>query len=881
MAKTRSRRPDQSADPALLTLSNGLRVVLQQARFSPVVSLSAWVGVGSADESPAEAGLAHLHEHMIFKGTARRGVGQIAREVEGAGGEINAFTSYDHTCYYLTMGRDDLELGLDILADAIGGATFDADELRKEIEVVLEEIRLYRDLPQYHVSEGCWGEAFRAHPYGKPILGDPRVLRALKRGELLRFYRKHYRAPNLVLAVAGDFEWEPTRRLIAKLFGALPGGPLRAAPRPVEPAQTHNRSLVMRDPIRQAHLALAWHGVSWGDPAAAELDLLSLILGHGDSSRLEHRVKSMKRLVHEVTTQVFSSRDPGLFGIEASTNPELIREAYQAVLAETYQLSANPVSEEELERAKLNIEAAFIGKRETASGIGQALGYSVILSGGVDLERRYLERVLAADRAGLRRTAERFFTHANLTATVLVPSDFKLQPRELAQLSRQARQAVTSAAKPVAKAKKAAVAPALIGCAGCRRRLKRAVLPNGIRVIVQETDHAPLVAIRTLSLGGLRYETAANNGIANLTAQMLTRGTARLSAITFAKIVEGMAGNMHGISGNNSIGVGAEFLSRDFDRGFELVAEAMREPAFRSTELARKKQEITGYIRDKLDNPSQVVRDLFMRTLFPAHPYGLPMLGSEETLRGLDAEALRLHWQELLCPANLVIAIAGDVSFEAALARIEKSFGDLPARPFAPLRLPPPQPPAGVVRVAETLAKEQTHLLVGFLGSRIGSADEYALHVLNAALSGQGGRLFLELRDRRHLAYSVFSFVREGIERGSFGVYLGTSPQTADEALAALLEQLERVISQPPAGRELRWAKRYLIGSHQLDMQTAGSVALTMGLNELLDLGYRAHLLLADRVRKVTEKQIAAVVRKYLTLERMVVARVGEGERAD
>jgi zinc protease len=170
-------------------LPNGLRVVMQQARFAPVVSLSMWVDVGSADETPDEAGLAHLHEHMIFKGTSRRGVGAIAAEVEGAGGEINAFTSFDQTCYYLSLGRDELALGLDILADAMSGATFDPAELKKEIEVVLEEIRLYRDMPAHYVSERVWAELFRAHPYGRPILGSRDVLANLKRADVLRFYR--------------------------------------------------------------------------------------------------------------------------------------------------------------------------------------------------------------------------------------------------------------------------------------------------------------------------------------------------------------------------------------------------------------------------------------------------------------------------------------------------------------------------------------------------------------------------------------------------------------------------------------------------------------------------------------------------------------------
>ncbi|MDP8222289.1 MAG: pitrilysin family protein [Candidatus Lernaella stagnicola] len=875
MAKNTSSRNRESGEPVLLTLPNGLRVVVQEVRFAPVVSMAVWVGVGSADEKLREAGLAHLHEHMIFKGTKRRGVGEIAAEIEGSGGEINAFTSYDQTCYYLTLGRDELKVGLDILADAMSSAAFDSKELKKEIQVVLEEMKLYRDLPNFLVSEACWAKAFEAHPYGRPILGLPSVLKKTNRRAVLRFYSKYYRPDNMVLTVAGDLDTDATLKLIKRLFSSMDAAPVRRLERAVEPAQTKFRGQVIQDPIRTAHLYLAWHGAKWDEPLAAELDLLSIILGHGYSSRLEHRVKAIKGLVHEVSAHVFAPRDPGVFGVDAVTSPDLLRQAYSAILTEVYRLRSELVREDEFDRARRSIEASFIGRRETAGGICQALGYSVIMTEDIHLVREYLQRVMSANREKLRDAAQKVLSHHNLTATALIPKNYSLHPRELDAMSQKMAQLVDGEKRGTAKPRPPAPSPALVGEKGRRGRLKKTVLANGVTLLVQETAHAPIVAMRTLMLGGARYEPRNEHGLSNLTANMLARGTKEKSAISFAKIVEGMAGAVHGVAGYNSIGVAAEFLSRDFDIGLGLVAEAMLQPAFRPTELKRAKEELIGHVRERLDSPSQVVRDLFLEHLYPSHPYGRNLLGTEDSLVSLDNENLAKYWRRLLSPANLIISIAGDVRFEEVLEQAQENFGKMRKKIFREAKIAAPTPPQGVLTADRTMNKEQVHLLVGFLGCRIGQSDEYALQVLNAALSGQGGRLFMELRDRKHLAYSVFSFHREGIERGSFGVYIGTGPQTAETAQDALLEQLERVVAKPPKGKEFERAKRMLIGSLQLDLQTAGSIALTMGLNELLGLGYRAHQRQAEKIRKVTSEQVAKAARKYIDLQRMVIARVG------
>lgn len=876
MAKSRARQTRTTINqPHFYRLPNGLRVVLQQTDFAPVVSMALWVTVGSADEKPSETGLAHVFEHMIFKGTERRGVGQIAAEVEDAGGEINAFTSYDQTCFYINLGKDEYRQGLDILADAIQNAAFDRTELANEIQVILEELALYRDVPEAHLAEQAMARTFRVHPYGRPIIGLEEVLNKLRRADIMRFYHRHYRPDRMVLSVVGDFPLAQIKASITRLFGKMPGQTSRLASRRPEPKQNRFRSLIMHDRVNQAHLHLLWHGPKWNGALAAELDLLAMVLGGGESSRLQNRIKSTRGLVNSISAHLFSPTDPGVFTVEAAMKPAKVSAATDAILREVYRARESMVGKKELERVKKNLEAAFIGRHETAGGTSQILGYSVALTGDIHLEKEYLERVRTATRVGLRQAARKYLNHGNFTLAMLLPKGEKLTRSEIEGVAQKAHRACFHAPSISDEVPRlSAPAVQLSGSEGRRGRLKRVVLPNGIRLIVKESAHAPFVAIRTCMLGGTRYEKPKQNGISNLTARLLSRGTREKSALQFAKEVEGMAGGIRGISGYNSIGVAAEFLSRDFQKGMELTAEAMLEASFRPQQISRQKQIIRGQLRRKKDDLHHLVRDLFADTLYGKHPYGRTLQGTEKTLARIDRQAIKKFWRSLLDPADLVIAIAGDVRWETAVEQAELLYGGLRPKGFTPLTFPDPAPPSGKVLREEVLPKEQAHILLGFLGCRIGSPDEYALQLLNAALSGQGGRLFLELRDRMHLAYQVYSFHREGIERGSFGAYIGTSNQFIDLALSALIGQIKNAIEKPPQGRELARAKRYLIGSMRLDLQTNGSLALAIGLNELLGPGHRAHLRYADKVKRVTDEKMRQVVQRYLSTDDMVIAMI-------
>ncbi len=863
------------------TLPNGLRVILQETHAAPVVAWTLWVRVGSGDETDAESGIAHVHEHMLFKGTARRGVGEIAMAVEGSGGQINAYTSFDQTVYYCTIASRYLDVGLDVLADAAQNSSFDPVELAREEEVVLEEIKRGEDSPGTKISRILFETAYRVHPYRRPIIGTKAHVRSFTREMITDFYRRWYVPNNMVLVAVGDFKSEDVRRKIENAFGAFPSKPVPSPHRPDEPPQAAMRSSVVPDAIQQAYLQMAFPACDLLHPDAPALEVLALILGQGESSRLYRRVKAAQQKVHDVRTHAYTLRDPGLFLVGALVDPGREIEAQTAILQETFRLREERVSPAELAKAKLNIEAEAIYDKETVQGLAHKLAFYEALAGDVAFEGEFLARVNAVTREDVREVARRILTPERLSVAMLVPEAAAqaLTPEAVRAASEKprppSRRARTSA-KTIARPGPAAASrvPDQPRASVPDRPATLSVLPNGLRIIVKESHAVPVVAIRAALLGGLLIEDRRSNGISDLMANMLTKGTRRRTAEDIAEEIERIAGSISGSSGRNSLGVEVEVLSRHFRRAVDLLADVTLAPAFDARELAKQRADTLAAIARREDDLAGFAVDAFAATLYERHPYRLTTLGTPASVKRITRADLRRAWARLCVPANLVISVVGDVSGKEAVAALRRAFGSMRPRAFQRPRLPRETGPRAPKRLEIHRDKEQAHLLLGFLGTTLGDRDKYAIEVLNTVLAGQGGRLFVELRDRQSLAYSVTSFSMEGIDPGYVAVYMATSPGKIRRAIAGVRKELSRIRREKVPEEELARAKRNGVGSYEIDLQRAMSQAANLGFNELYGLGLEESRAYPEKILAVTAEDVQRVARKYLRMDRPVIVLV-------
>jgi zinc protease len=840
------------------TLDNGLKVVLVEDHAAPVVALNVWVRVGSADEHADEAGMAHVFEHMLFKGTERRAVGEIARTVEAAGGMINAFTSFDMTVYHITMASRDVATGIDVLADAVRFSTFDPDELAKETEVVVEEINRGEDSPGRVLSQAVFDLAFENHPYRLPVIGTEDSVRSFSREQILEFHSRWYIPNNMTFVAVGDFDSEAVLDQVRAAFGeAVPRDDL-AHPRAAEGAQTAPRAAVVRRDFEQTQLGIAFPITRFEDPETAVLDLLSAVLGGGDSSRLYRDVKDRAGLVHAIGTSSYTPLDPGLLFVDATLESDKVEPALEAIAVQIERLRRFGPTETELERARINLLSHEVREKETVQGQARKFGYYETLARGLEAEAAYLKRVRSATSEDLRLAAQKYLRLETANVAVLVPTAERTELTEGRLLAALASPSAAEHAWTVEE---------LAGGV----RLYR--LANGLRVVVKPNHTVPLVAMRLSFLGGLLAETDDTQGIAAFLSELLEKGTEQRSAAQIAAEVEGMAGSLAGFSGRNTFGITAEFLTDSLDPGLELFTDVLLHPAFAPEEIDKLRVETLAALKRREDQLAQKAFELFSEGLYPGHPYRYPTLGTEKSVQDFDRDKLQTVWQRYAQPSNGVLSIVGDVDPDSVVEAIATRLSDWrgPAHVELPARSQPPVPD-GPREVSVEKGRQQVHIVMGFPGIALGDPDGPALDVLTQVLSGQGGRLFVELRDKRSLAYSVAAFAIEGVDPGSFGVYIASSPDKLEESLEGLRSELARLLDEPIAPEEIERAKAYLIGSNAVSLQRYSAQAGLLSLDELYGMGATHYLGYAQRTEAVTAEDLKRVSQRLIRLNSPLVA---------
>jgi zinc protease len=847
-------------------LPTGVTVLLRELHVAPVAEVQVWTRVGSADERPGEAGLAHFHEHMLFKGTERRGVGEVAGTIEGAGGRINAYTSFDTTVYHATVPSDALASGVDVLADAVQHSRFDPDEVAREVEVVLEEIRRSEDSPHHVLADAVFEAAFRVHPYRAPILGSRESVASFTRERVRAFFERWYAAENFAVVLAGDFRAGDALELVARAFeGVRPGGAHRE--RAHEPTQHGVRAALLRRPFERACLEVCWPAVPFSHPDAPLLDLLAFILGEGDSSRLVQRVKERERLGDRLDASCWTPLDPGLLGASADLETAQLLPLVRAVAREVETLRIEPVTAAELAKARANFLAAESWERESVSGIARKIGSFHVVAGDHRLEARYLDAVRRATPEDLLRVAVEWLPEERATLAAVAPEDE--EPKlEAAALASAAAEGAAAARRRYARPRTGAPAA----------DVRSYALENGAVVHVVPRPEVPVVALRAALLGGQLAETPATAGLGSFLASMWLRGTRSRSSADLAREIEGLAADLDGFSGRNSVGVTLEVTSDRWLAALDPFADVLLEPAFVPDEVEKERAETLAALERREDQLGARVFDLFAAAHWRAHPYGLPIAGTRESVSAIDRDALLVHHARLVDPRGLVVAVVGDVDPDEAAGALARRLGALAAPPGAPFAPPPEEPPPAERRVAE-LRKDraQAHLVIGFRGLSLRDPDREALEVLTQVLSGQGGRLFLELRDRRSLAYSVSAMNVEGVAPGLFAVYIATSPEKLAEAERGMQEELGRLLEEAPSEDELARARRYLIGNFAIDQQRAAVRASHVALDALYGLGPAFDRGYAESIRAVGRDDLLRVARRVVRLEAATLATIRPG----
>jgi zinc protease len=827
----------------LTTLDNGLTVIVREDHSAPVVSAQAWCGAGAIHEGRwLGAGLSHVLEHMLFKGTTTRPGSRIDQEVQEAGGYMNAYTSFDRTVYHIDVPNTGATKAIDILCDIMQNASLPGAELAKEMDVIRREMDMCNDDPGRRASRRLFEVAYTKSPYRFTIIGYPDIFNELKPDDIRGYYHEKYAPNNVFYVVAGDVKNSEVVEQIKVAYAKTKSRALPPMVLPSEPKQTAERTVIEEGAVELGHVHFGWHIPELRHADVPVLDVLAVLLGSGRSSRLHQQVREKQGVVHHVDAWTYSPGLPGLFGVSAVVDGEQFSAAREAILAEIEKVKTLSVSSDELQKALKQFISATLSSRKTMEGQAQNLGGNWLAANDLNFSERYLAAVKRVTTADVQRVARHYLTPENRTLYALLPEG----------------------SAPKAKANVEA---------NTEHPIKKYELPNGLKLLVKEDHRLPFVEFRAVFQGGVLQENETNNGITSLLAKLLLKGTTTRNAEKIAVEIESVGGHIDSYGGNQSFGVNAEVLSSDFATGLNLVADVLLNPIFPADELEREREVQLAGIQARRDDMLKSASLAMRRALFGAKSFGLDPIGTEVSVQKISVADLKSFHKQLATPNNCVLAIFGDVKTADVKTAVEKIFaGWKKAEGIKPSAVAIAKPVSN--RVSETRDKKQAVLVIGFPGTTMFNEEKYALEILQECCSDLGSRLFLRIREQLGLAYYVGAQTLCGVAPGYFAFYTGTEPAKVELVEKELLKEAELLRNEGLTAEELKRAKAKIIGQKKIARADLGHLASTTSLDELYGLGWQRSETDDAKYEAVTLEQIKAVVQKYLQPEAAVIATV-------
>src|ERR1700694_3003040 len=848
-------------------LPNGLTVLVRQDRSAPVVAIVTYVKAGYFDETDAQQGLSHALEHMFFKGTNKRRVGDLAKETKASGGFLNAHTIYDNTTYYTVLPSSGFAKGLEIQADAYANSVIDAGELAKEMEVIIQEAKRKSDSPSAVATETLYELLHDAHRMRRWRIGREPGLRSFTRDKMNAFYRNFYRPSNTILTISGDVDPADAVRRVTDLYGSLEAASPVRTPGPREPDHEGFRYRELAGDIAQSQLVLGWRTPGTLDPDTPPLDVAAAILATGRASRLYRSVRE-KKLASSVSAYDYTPAELGVFVVHAETEPENTAEAAGATWGHRPQLRVGALEEHELKRVRRIFEARWVRRLETAEGRANYLAEWEAL-GSWRLGDEYFHRFMSASAEDVQRVARKYLAEERAAALIYRPETSPIVAQDAADMQRLLVAGRSERLETIPPR----VAPPAPETKGAEFEKEEAGVSvfraaDGIPVLVRRKPGTPIASIGIYIVGGAVEEEENEAGLTLLTARTMLKGTTTRTAAQIAEDAEMLGGTISASAGSDSFGWSFSVPTSRLAEALELLGDVVQRPTIPEdsfeTERAVALSNVAMLRDDMYRYPTRLARSV----AFASHPYGRPAMGTEESLRGLSAEQAREWHRSRVLESAAVIGIVADVDVKEAADLAAREFGVLEPRKSP--KVAKPRWPKSVKIAAESRDQSQTAVALAFPGPSRTDDDRFAASLIGTVASGLGGRFFDELRDRQSLAYTVNAGLSEKRLAGIFVSYIATSPEKEEIARSGLLAEVGKLRDQPVGEDELSRAKQYTIGTHAIAQELGGAV-----LAEMLDawmFGAGLHELTEhdSRVRSVTAEQMRDVARRYFDPARRV-----------
>lgn len=834
------------------TLNNKLETILVDSPGSNTATVQIWFKAGSAVETKENYGIAHFLEHMFFKGTPKYPGAKLAGTIEAFGGEVNAFTSFDYTCYYINCPSKNLSESVDVLMDMVSNPSFFEEDIVPERGVVFEEYRRSIDSPSqvnfFNIQKNCF-----SGNYQHPILGTEKHIKNFTRKQLTEFRQKFYNLSNAFLVVAGDLSQKDKIIQTINKF-KLPEGPKSETPqfklKKESKINTHHHT------TNQISLNMVIQAPNYQEPHSAIEDLALNCLTYGDASPLYKKLVSEDSLASSISGSTMFFHDQGCHFLKASLPQENFDKMLDKLEKELIKILKSGFSIEQIERIRNQYISSKIYEKESIESYAFSLGHNAAQTGDLQSEDEFIERMRLATTTSVHKSLldifERFL-HVNIQYPVGV-NNKKAEKRletfrlKINKVSKEVRETLHYTEYKTLEADPA---------------IKWIDVKKNVTFIHRENDMTPTFVLHAYIKGGISFENEKDNGIYNLIAKNMTYGYKGMNYEPLKQYLETHSAYMNGFSGKNAYGLTLHGLTADFTELSKHFFNTLINPSFPPLYLNLEKELLKRSIHLQKEDPVKHCFKNFVELIFDKHPYAMNIMGTEKSIKSISKKAMTDTHKKMLETSELVITYCGDLPVDSIEETIKPFMEQFKARSSNKTKNPKIKSSKGK-KISIPFDREQTHIMIGKEAYKISTVEDLYLKVFTTFLSGQSSELFVEVRDKMGLCYSCQPVHLTAMEAGYWGIYIGSGHDKKDKAIEAIIKILEKYKTKGLSKADFTRVKKMIMGQNLLNVQTNDDYASFYSIPALHDLGMDFQQKTLQLIQDLDHAKLNEFLKKFL-----------------
>lgn len=867
------------------TLDNGLTILVHESHTIPKVSFQIWYNVGSKDELLGEKGIAHLIEHMIFKGTDILSESDINTLVHKLSGSCNAFTSFDYTGYLFNFPTHHWQEAFPVVADCMTNCSFNDDMLNSEMKAVIQELKLYRDQYDRSLMEEMIGMVFSDHPYHYPIIGYKQDLWSVSGKDLHAFYKKHYKPNNATLVVVGDVKAQNVFDLAEKYFGNISKDSDYKKKKHFFHKDISSKSLTLYREVAQPTLMYMFVVPGACDKKDVALEILEWIVGKGKSSRLYKELVNETQLATDVSVGFWNLFDSGVFFIMVDPKDEQSFVDIEAIVIEQLEdLAKNGVQEDELERGYKKTQMAFYSLFEGLEEQAYAIGQTYLATGDENYIFTALNQPMQAFKQQVDDIVTTYLRPSIMHKGYVLPLP-ESEKKQWALLQQQS-DAEDTEILTVRSRSTAVEGPSYSNTITLKQpvqfefpKAQECVLGNGLKLFYYNSDQTPKINIVLEFKARPYWDPENKEGLYAFVTDMMTEGTKNYTSQELADAIESRGMSVDVYPG----GISLKMLHDDFEYGLDILKEILLNATFPEDEIEKVRDQILSDIKQYWDEPRSFVSQVVRNEIYKGHPYSKQTMGTQKSIKSISRQDLIDFYKKYISPSGARIAVVGDIRDYKLKELLEKKLQDWKANLVEDLQFSALEP-TKVHEINYPINRDQVVLCLAQLSidRKHPDFDKYLLfdQIFGGGVLGSMSSRLFDLREQTGLFYTIRGSLIAGADEqpGMFQVRTIVSLDRLAEAEDAIKKTINEVVDTLQE-EELAEAKRAVVSTLVDNFASNSSMASSYLFLDRFGFPSDYFDNRAAQIEQVTLDDMKAAIKNMLNSENLLTVRVGRVEK--